>query len=357
MVTMLRTPLLKESPFLDRLYGCSSNDLEINNVIDEIRYETSSSVSMLLLKDCETGFGVRLFSSGLSKKQHNDYLQQYHTDFWFTEYLDNGYQGLFEIKCPSKKHSVLDSDGMRFSVGAVCQTGRGISSIISYRNESTPFTAAELQSLQDLSDGLSVWSRHYWTAVSLQQQNNRLEHLVKRQKRAVAIIDGQYTIRYSNPEFDLIVSENVELQVQQGRLFFQERAARHDFGVMLSELPHALPNATKSVMISREGGLRPLHVQAHAMTKTGSTGDFIMLVIHDPEQAFSPDINALTNLYPLTDCEQELVLMLCKGYRNADIAKIRGVTLETTRSTLKSVFKKTDCHSQSELLLLLRAIS
>ena len=44
-------------------------------------------------------------------------------------------------------------------------------------------------------------------------------------------------------------------------------------------------------------------------------------------------------------------------YSSNDIAELRGVKVETVRSTLKGVFKKTDCHSQNELLLLLQSIS
>ena len=53
----------------------------------------------------------------------------------------------------------------------------------------------------------------------------------------------------------------------------------------------------------------------------------------------------------------ELLVLMSKGYSSNDIAELRGVKVETVRSTLKGVFKKTDCHSQNELLLLLQSIS
>ena len=55
--------------------------------------------------------------------------------------------------------------------------------------------------------------------------------------------------------------------------------------------------------------------------------------------------------------EKELLVLMSKGYSSNDIAELRGVKVETVRSTLKGVFKKTDCHSQNELLLLLQSIS
>ena len=72
-----------------------------------------------------------------------------------------------------------------------------------------------------------------------------------------------------------------------------------------------------------------------------------------------PDLvhDALASLDPLTIGEKELLVLMSKGYSSNDIAELRGVKVETVRSTLKGVFKKTDCHSQNELLLLLQSIS
>lgn len=84
---------------------------------------------------------------------------------------------------------------------------------------------------------------------------------------------------------------------------------------------------------------------------------YVEVVLRDPEHAFNPDIEALASLYPLTIGEKELLVLMSKGYSSNDIAELRGVKVETVRSTLKGVFKKTGCHSQNELLLLLQSIS
>ena len=49
---------------------------------------------------------------------------------------------------------------------------------------------------------------------------------------------------------------------------------------------------------------------------------------------------------------------MTKGYSSNDIAELRGVKVETVRShPQRASSKKTDCHSQNELLLLLQSIS
>ena len=59
------------------------------------------------------------------------------------------------------------------------------------------------------------------------------------------------------------------------------------------------------------------------------------------------------NSYGLTPAEIRIVLQLLSGKSLRDSALVAGVSYETARSVLKSVFVKTGTHRQSELVLLL----
>ncbi len=111
------------------------------------------------------------------------------------------------------------------------------------------------------------------------------------------------------------------------------------------------------VKISTKCAPALLLIQCTLMSGLSRFERYVEVVLRDPEHSFNPDIEALASLYPLTIGEKELLVLMSKGYSSNDIAELRGVKVETVRSTLKGVFKKTDCHSQNELLLLLQSIS
>jgi len=59
----------------------------------------------------------------------------------------------------------------------------------------------------------------------------------------------------------------------------------------------------------------------------------------------------LKNRFDLTPAEVRLVVDLVMGTSLKSSAKARGVSYETVRRQIKSVFRKTGTHRQSELVL------
>jgi len=61
----------------------------------------------------------------------------------------------------------------------------------------------------------------------------------------------------------------------------------------------------------------------------------------------------LTTIYRLTSAETDLALRLLAGQSLSAAAGPLGITYETARSRLKSIFRKTGTHRQGELVALL----
>ena len=63
---------------------------------------------------------------------------------------------------------------------------------------------------------------------------------------------------------------------------------------------------------------------------------------------------ALSHLVQLTRREQQLARLVCDGRSNQEIADESGLSLETVKKHLHSVFRKLEVNSRSRLMALMR---
>ena len=82
----------------------------------------------------------------------------------------------------------------------------------------------------------------------------------------------------------------------------------------------------------------------------------ICVLLFDPDREVVPPTESLQTLHGPTRAEAELVAGLLRGERLEDYAERAGITLNTARTHLKSVFGKTDTHRQAELIRLLSSV-
>ena len=118
--------------------------------------------------------------------------------------------------------------------------------------------------------------------------------------------------------------------------------------------PHESP-PLDAVAIPRRNG-RPLVVQGAPLVN--SARDLFqqaraILIIRDLDNRKEPDDFLLRELFALTPAEIRLAKAIAGGRKLAEVARLLGVSTETARAHLKSVFAKSGAHSQSELSVLL----
>ena len=131
-----------------------------------------------------------------------------------------------------------------------------------------------------------------------------------------------------------------------------EMAVRHD-GTLREPL--------NAVVLPRLEGLRPL--VAHVVPVVGRARDILHLVsaivtLTELEAAPSPPASALLEqAFRLTSAEARLAAQIATGKSLPDVSLAEGVTYETLRARLKSVFDKTGTGRQPELVALLSRLS
>jgi DNA-binding CsgD family transcriptional regulator/PAS domain-containing protein len=115
----------------------------------------------------------------------------------------------------------------------------------------------------------------------------------------------------------------------------------------------------EALRIDRDADHRPLHLWATPLPRESSSSLVrtsqadVMVMVIDPELSAVPPIEALRALYGLTKAEARLTSGLLHGERLEDYAARAGISMNTARTHLKSVFAKTATDRQAELMRLL----
>lgn len=114
----------------------------------------------------------------------------------------------------------------------------------------------------------------------------------------------------------------------------------------------SLPEAGAIVVPRRSGGAWIVQVLTLSAEATGLFAGFIgaLVLVADQRRPALPDISAIRVRLGLTPAEADLALALAAGVTLADHARARGVGIETLRSHLASIRRKTGCRRQAELV-------
>jgi DNA-binding CsgD family transcriptional regulator len=114
-------------------------------------------------------------------------------------------------------------------------------------------------------------------------------------------------------------------------------------------------SAGGTVMVSRRT-LPPLKVQISPICNSGivASGPITAVAfITDSTQTVRPTQEPLSALYGLTPAECRVAMLLLDGQPPKGIAGTIGVTIDTVRSQIRSIFGKTGVNRQSDLIRLL----
>jgi DNA-binding CsgD family transcriptional regulator len=103
-----------------------------------------------------------------------------------------------------------------------------------------------------------------------------------------------------------------------------------------------------------EGALHLLPIRGEALDLFSRAASLALLV--EPREQPLPSVELLTIVFGLTRGEAETARAIASGASIATVAAGRGVSPETIRSQLKSVFQKTYTNRQSELAALLNRL-
>lgn len=222
------------------------------------------------------------------------------------------------------------------------------------------FRTVELETFARLIPHLARAWRVKRTLADWQSRAGALESVLDRLDRAVIVTGAEGQVRFANRAADRLLSRGDGIGARGGRL----RAARpRQTDVLLSLIERAAHTgvgaacvAVDAIALPRDDEVCPLAVVAeplappHGEALGQSSCPGSILFIGDSETSTRPSIERLRTVYGLTPAEARLTALVVSGESVASAAEELGVSQNTAKYHLKSVFGKVGVGRQSQLV-------
>jgi len=172
--------------------------------------------------------------------------------------------------------------------------------------------------------------------------------------KPAALLDGRGRVIQLNAHAERLLGAGI--RIIKGRLVAEHRASDRALQDLIrSAIEFAAERAPEPAVLLRPSR-RPLI--AHVAPIVRSAADIFgrakaIVMFVDPEAKPRSPSSILRAAFALTPAETRIALSLARGDELRQAADAGGITFETARVHLKSIFAKTHTHSQVELALLL----
>lgn len=181
---------------------------------------------------------------------------------------------------------------------------------------------------------------------------------------AILLVDAQAIIVRANRAATRLLDGENGLKSIGGRLC-GERATVTDLlqSAVVSTALHGQDRGPCALSLLRDASRWPLRVTLTSLPRPASNHTdsslanrdmpLVLVTADEPAHSHRPDAAVLQQQFDLTPAQARLAVALAAGESLEDYAQRAGLSVNTTRSTLKSVFARTGCRRQAELVLVL----
>jgi DNA-binding CsgD family transcriptional regulator len=252
----------------------------------------------------------------------------------------------------------LYRNGGGCGAGSIVQTPSGQTIVFNFerRRELGHITRTELAVLDTLRSHLA---RSAILASRLQlAQARSAAHLLGKIGLPAAVVNGEKKVVATNDAFESLGKQIIALA--HGKFAIVSPAANAIMQESLDNAFQALHAGVRSIPIPArdECAATVAHIVPIQRSATDIFSNSLAIIIMTSlDSSQGPSVDLLHVLFDLTPAEAALARRLMQGETLRSIAGSRGVSFDTLRTQLKSVFSKTGAHRQASLVKLLSGIS
>lgn len=173
----------------------------------------------------------------------------------------------------------------------------------------------------------------------------------------VLLVGNDERVVAANQQAYRILQGHFGLKLLRGRLSL---ARSSDNGRLQRSLEDVAVGNSKARAIAVEtedgsGALQIRIIRLDTAKQKGSQGSTIAVFLSEAGALAKTDLTALQDVYGLTPIESQVVGLISQGHCPSEAAVQLGITVNTLRGYLKSIFRKTGVHKQTELIRLISA--
>ena len=174
---------------------------------------------------------------------------------------------------------------------------------------------------------------------------------------ACILLDGVGSVRFVSPAAEEVIRRNPLLTVVEHRI--------HGSGLRVRrQIDHALrailgPAQHPHVRVVLGQNIAELVLDLFALPVREWSMHFApsaIVIFRDPQRGSESNAAVLRSALGLTAAELEIALALYRGTSRARLAAERGVTVDTVRSQIRSIYSKAECRREAELIALMRML-
>lgn len=244
--------------------------------------------------------------------------------------------------------------------GLIEHNTNSLASVSLYRSSRCGnFPVSDLSTLDFLIPHIERSFRLHFQFSELKAHSEGIETALNMLTTGVIVLGARREVLLMNNSAEEVLDRRDGLLLERGKVSAAVRSEATRLHVMIEEASQPGNgkglNAGGSILISREKS-RPVSVTVAPLHESGcslSQRPAVVLFVSDPDQKPELPVDLLRHCYGLTPAEARLALVLLEGHSLKIAADFCGVTHNTAKSQLKSVFLKTQVQRQGELIRLL----
>ncbi len=197
------------------------------------------------------------------------------------------------------------------------------------------------------------------TLSQVSTEKDLLLRLLDQTATGVALLGRSGNVLEINGKLEQIARDKDGINISRSRIWLNDRSMQSRFEKYVSSPLNRLgmdPAPMTDAIVRRPSGKRPylvnvVPVRVSDLTLTRSAA--LVLSVVDPAVGATLSLDLMQQYFHMTLAEAKVAVGIGSGLSVEELAHQNGVTIQTVRSQLKSVFVKTDTHRQSELASLL----